>query len=132
METTAAGGTNAMQVRQRGPLETTAKSIFPSPLKSPTTTGPGKLSAAISVLLKATVVVGLVTWKNTTFEVLETLGGFATVTEAVACAAMSAAVIVAVNRVLATKVVLRALPVHFTTGPGTNPVAFPGTGEPAP
>ena len=65
---------------------------------------------------------GFVTVKKITFDVPPP--GLTTVTEAVPTAAMSAALMVAVNWPLLTNVVVRGLPFQSIVAPETNPVPF--------
>jgi hypothetical protein len=70
------------------------------------------------------------TGKKITFDVPPPGAGLVTVTEAVCAAATSAALMVAVNCELETKVVTRGLPSQFTVDPGTKPVPFTVTVKP--
>ena len=58
--------------------------------------------------------------------------GLVTVTEAVPATATSETTMVAVNRVLATNVVVLGLPFHFTIDPGKKPMPFTVRVNPAP
>jgi hypothetical protein len=76
--------------------------------------------------------VGLVTSKNTAFDLPPPGAGVVTVTKAVVGLATSEARITARNCELLTKVVVRALPFHLTTEPAENPVPFTVRVKPAP
>src|SRR5439155_26888801 len=77
-----------------------------------------------SVSPKATVIVGLVMPKKTAFELPPPGPGFKTVTEAVPSVAMSDALTAAVSCLPLTKFVVRGVPFHSTTAPGTKPTPF--------
>ena len=102
----------------------TAKSSFPSPLKSPVTTEMELVPAGKSDLRIETEEAGFVTSRNVSFEVPPPGVGFVTVTVAVVDLAMSVARISTFNCDPLTNVVTRALPFHFTIEPDTNPVPF--------
>jgi hypothetical protein len=105
------------------PLFATTKSRLPSPLKSPiaTETAPEPVASSAGIV-NATEEVGLVVSKKARLEVPPPGAGLKTDTKAVLRLAMSTARSVAVSFESLTTVVARALPFHFTTEPGTNPV----------
>jgi len=112
----------------------TAKSNFPSPLKSPTAIDLGTAPAAMGeplALAKATVVVGGVTGKNTTFEV-RVEPGLATEIEAVPREAIFAAGTVTVSFSPLTKVVASAAPFQLTVAPEVKPVPLTVRVNPGP
>jgi hypothetical protein len=82
-------------------------------------------------LVSRTEGVGIVTLKKTTFEVPPPGPGLTTVTLAVLGFAKSEDRMLAVNRDLLTKVVVRAMPFQCTTEPETNPVPFTVSVTPA-
>src|SRR5437667_7694692 len=103
----------------------TAKSKWPSSLKSPTATEVALAPISKNpALAKAIDGVGRVTSKNTVFDLPPPGLGLSTVITAVRALAMSEAVIVAVRRILLTNIVFRMLPFHLTTEPGQKPVPF--------
>ena len=75
---------------------------------------------------------GIVTSKKVTFEMPPPELGLTTATEAVPALAMSDARMLAFNCELLTKVVVRALPFHFTNAPETKPVPLTVNVNPAP
>ena len=110
----------------------TARSSFPSPLKSPTATETGVIPVAYSDVVNETEDVGPVIGKKTALDSPPPGLGFTTVTEAVLAIAMSEARMLAVNSEPLTKVVARGLPFQFTSAPETNPVPFTVRVNPGP
>src|SRR5438128_917990 len=76
--------------------------------------------------------VGVVTSRNTTFDLPPDGVGLSTVTNAVCGLAMSAARTLAVRLDRLKKVVARDTPFQRTTAPGTKPVPFTLSVNPAP
>src|ERR1700722_7484738 len=107
---------------------------MPSPLKSPTAMANGAVPTVIGepvALVNDTEFAGFLTVKKTTLDKADA-PGLVTVMETVLVAAMSAAVIAAVNRLPLTKVVVRGLPFQFTVAPATNPVPLTVRGNGVP
>jgi hypothetical protein len=85
-----------------------------------------------SAALKETDSVGTVTSRKTSFESPPPGAGFETVITLVPTLATLEAGTVAVNLLVFTNVVARAVPFQFTTAPGTNPVPFTVRENPGP
>src|SRR5213080_1323161 len=110
----------------------TAKSSFPSRLKSPITTELEPTPVTKFDVLIVSDETPVVTSKKAAFELPPPGVGLATVTEAVLGLAISEARIFAFNSELLTKIVVRALPFHLTTEPKIKPVPLTVTVNPAP
>src|SRR5579872_7078466 len=98
----------------------TARSSFPSPLKSPVATHSGDDRVVTSILPSAIEEVESEIGKNTMLDVPPPGLGLTTATLAVLAVAMSAAGTVAVNCEPLTKVVASAFPFQLTTEPETK------------
>src|SRR5262249_29971491 len=114
------------------PLLATARSSLPSPSKSAVATENGREPTSNSDVPIEAEEVGIVTSKNITFDAPPPGMGLITVTLAVLGFMMSVVRMFAINRERLTNLVARALPFHLTCEPGTNPVPFTVSVNPAP
>src|SRR5271156_919413 len=100
----------------------TARSGFPSLLKSATTTLPGLVPTVMVEAAKVREAVGLVTVNGTAFDAPPPGAGLVTVIEAVVAVAIFAAGTAAVSWSWFTNVVVSGVPFQFTTEFAVNKV----------